>query len=130
MPVIEMLKKHPIHERISEFLLNFSSPEESKELYSRMEVDARPSRFLYESKLAEIKWYLKSNRLDRLQHPAAFISEHGHKWLGEVHPLFTQVSRLIASYFADHLGVGNFELALSYAQDALEMQHKIFGGEN
>ena len=58
-----MLKKHPIHERISEFLLNFTSPDESQELYSRMEVDAKPSRFLYESKLAEIKWYLKMNRL-------------------------------------------------------------------
>ena len=52
VPVIEMLKKHPIHERISEFLLNFTSPDESQDLYSRMELDARPSRFLYESKLA------------------------------------------------------------------------------
>ena len=64
--MVEMLKKHPIHERISEFLLNFTSPEESRELYNRMEVDAKPSRFLYESKLAEIKWSLKANRLDRL----------------------------------------------------------------
>jgi hypothetical protein len=128
LPIIDMLKKHPIHERISEFLLNFTSPEESKELYSRMEVDARPTRFLYESKLAEIKWSLKSNRLDRLQHPAAFIIEHGRKWLGEVHPLFTQVSRLIASYFSDHLQ--HFDIAIKYAQDSLDMQRRIFGGEN
>jgi hypothetical protein len=109
-------------------LLNFTSPEESKELYTRMEVDAKPSKFLYESKLAEIKWYLKSNRHDLLQHPASFVYEHGRKWLGEIHPLFTQVSRLIASYFSDNSQ--QFQLALKYAQDALEMQKKIFGGDN
>ena len=93
-----------------------------------MEVDAKPSKFLYESKLAEIKWYLKSNRHDMLQHPASFVYEHGRKWLGEIHPLFTQVSRLIASYFSDNSQ--QFQLALKYAQDALEMQKKIFGGDN
>lgn len=93
-----------------------------------MEIDAKPSRFLYESKLAEVKWYLKTNRLDRLQHPANFVFEHGRKWLGDVHPLFTQVSRIIASYFSDHLE--HFNLALKYAQDSLEMQRKIFGGES
>ena len=93
-----------------------------------MEKDARPSRFLYESKIAEIKWYLKLNRLDRLQHPAAFIHDHGRRWLGEIHPMYTQVNRLIASYFADQLQ--HFDIAIKYAQDALEMQRKIFGGEN
>ena len=82
-----------------------------------MEVDAKPSRFLYESKLAEIKWYLKMNRLERLQRPASFIFESGRRWLGEVHPLFTQVSRIIASYFSDH--PQHFNLAVKYAQESL-----------
>lgn len=71
---------------------------------------------------------MKMNRLDRLQQPATFIFENGKKWLGEVHPLYSQVSRIIASYFSDHLQ--HFNYALRYAQDSLEMQKKVFGNDN
>ena len=42
--------------------------------------------------------------------------------------MFTQVSRSIASYFSEH--PQHFNLAIKYAQDSLEMQRKVFGGDS
>jgi len=67
--------------------------------------------------LAEIKWYLKQNKVEQIESPLAFIFGHGVKWLGEVHPLFVQVNRILASYFCDHPQLAS--RALKSAQDSL-----------
>jgi hypothetical protein len=127
-PYLYLLKKHSIYGRISEFLLNFTSPDESRELYDRLDSHYLPSRFTYESKLAEIKWYLKSNRVDNINRPLKFILEHLNKWLGDTHPLFTQINRALATFFSDNQFY--YTKALNFANASLEMQKKIFNGDH
>jgi hypothetical protein len=96
------LRNHPIHEKICQYLLDFTSPEQSKDLYNRLETNPLPSRFLYESKLAEVKWYLKQGKVDNIEQPLNFIFAHASKWLGEIHPIFVQINRILASFFSDN----------------------------
>jgi hypothetical protein len=76
--------------------LNFVSPDHNIELYNKIETAPLPSKFMYESKLAQIKWYLKARRLDHIQKPVKFIQENAAKWLGAVHPIYSQLNRLLA----------------------------------
>jgi ribosome-associated toxin RatA of RatAB toxin-antitoxin module len=70
---LELLRTHPIHDRISQFLLNFASPADNAELYNKIESKSIPHKFLYESKLAEIKWYLKANKQDNISKVSYFF---------------------------------------------------------
>lgn len=36
MSYLDLLRSHPIHDRISQFLLNFTSPAENGELYNKI----------------------------------------------------------------------------------------------
>jgi tetratricopeptide (TPR) repeat protein len=83
---------------------------------------------LYESKLAQIKWYLKANKQDSINKPASFILEHAKRWLGDVHPLFVQLNRILAEYFSEHQFF--YSKALKYANSSLSMQQAIFGNDN
>ena len=76
-----------------------------------------PSRFLYESKLAEMKWFLKTNRVEGINRVSAFIFEHARKWLGALHPLFAQLNRLLASYYSNH--PQHFQVALKHTNESL-----------
>ncbi len=78
-----------------------------------MEQGSLPSHFLYESKLAEMKWYLKMNRINQINHVSSFMFTHVRKWLGAVHPLFAQLNRLLSSYYSNF--VQHFQLALKHA---------------
>ena len=100
-PYLTLLKRLPIHDRINEYLLNFTSPQDTPDLYNRMAGSFLPSRFLYESKIAEIKWLLKLGRLGEVDEPARFVLDHGRRWLHDTHPLFTQLNRLLAEFFSD-----------------------------
>jgi hypothetical protein len=54
-----------------------------------------PNRFIYESKLAEIKWHLKVRKEEGLDKIINFIEVNGRKWLGKNHPLFVQMNRIL-----------------------------------
>lgn len=34
--------------------------------------------------------------------PATFMGEHAKRWLGDIHPIFTQLNRLLAEYYSEH----------------------------
>jgi hypothetical protein len=57
-PFLDLAQLQSINQKIKQFLLNFISPEANIELYDKIEEDPLPSKFMYESKLAQIKWYL------------------------------------------------------------------------
>lgn len=122
------MKNHPIHEKISLFFLNFISPEDNSELYNKIESKYLPHKFLYESKFAQIKWFLKSNKSDRITKAASFIEDHARRWLGDVHPLFTQLNRMLAEYFSEMQIY--YSKALKYATTSLDMQRALFEGDS
>jgi hypothetical protein len=54
------------------------------------------------------------------------MQKHLSKWLGDIHPLFTILNRLLAEYY-----IGNqlfYGSAIKYAQASLDMQLALFGG--
>jgi hypothetical protein len=54
------------------------------------------------------------------------MQKHLSKWLGDVHPLFTTLNRLLAEYYlGQQLFYGS---AIKYAQASLDMQLSLFGG--
>jgi hypothetical protein len=128
IPYLELLKNHPIHDKISQFFLNFISPEENSELYNKIESKYLPQKFLYESKFAQIKWYLKNNKSDKISKAASYIEEHARKWLGDTHPLFTQLNRMLAEYFSEMQIY--YSKALKYATASLHMQQALFEGDS
>lgn len=121
---MEILKGHPIQDKINQFFLNFISPEENSELYDKIESNYLPHKFLYESKFAQIKWYLKSNKSDKIGKAANFIEEHARRWLGDFHPLFTQLNRMLAEYFSESQIY--YSKALKHATASLNMQQALF----
>jgi hypothetical protein len=55
------------------------------------------------------------------------MQNHLRKWVGEAHPLYTNLNRLLAEYFlGQQLFYGT---AIKYAQASLDMQLLLFGGE-
>ena len=64
-----------------------------------------------------MKWFLKGNRVEGLNRVSAFIFEHARKWLGALHPIFSQLHRLLTSYYANH--PQHYQVALKQAHEAL-----------
>jgi hypothetical protein len=81
---------------------------------------------MYESKLAEIRWYLKAEKHENINKIANFIQDHVKRWFGDVHPLYTHLNRLLAEEYSE-LDL-QYAKALKYANASLDMQQAIFGG--
>lgn len=80
---------------------------------------------MYESKFAQIKWYLMYERLDCIDKPVNFLKSYLTKWLGPVHPIYAQLNHLLAEYFVE--SPSHYSRALEYARDSLQMQISLFG---
>jgi tetratricopeptide (TPR) repeat protein len=70
---------------------------------------------------------LKSNKSDKINRAASYIEEHARKWLGDTHPLFTQLNRMLAEYFSEMQIY--YSKALKYATSSLNMQQALFEGD-
>lgn len=87
-----------------------------------------PNRFVYESKLAEIKWHLKSNKLEGLPRLIKYVEDNVKKWLGQHHYILVQLYRTLAEFYSENKGF--YMKAVTMASSALEMQLALFGGDS
>ena len=112
-----------MHGRVSEYLLNFTAPTESSQLYREIEEgDSLPSRLLYESQLAKIKWLVQQDRFTELGGPTNYLVHHAGKWLGPKHPVQVKLHRLLAE---NYLEGGMLVPALEHANTSLDLQQKM-----
>ena len=87
-----------------------------------------PNRFVYESKLAEIKWHLKQNKLEGLPRLIKYVEDNVRKWLGQHHYILVQLYRTLAEFYSENKGF--YMKAVSMSTAALEMQLALFGSDS
>ena len=71
---------------------------------------------------------MKADRQDNITQAVNFFTEHVKRWLGDVHPLLTQVYRHLAEYFCDIKFY--YDKAIYAANASLSMQLALFQGDN
>jgi hypothetical protein len=109
-------------------MLTFASPEDTPDLYRKIENAHTPHKLLFESKFAEIKWYLKANKQDRVNNSISYTIDNIRRWFGEIHPLYSQFNRMLAEFYSEQQFFD--AKALKFANSSLSMQQALFEGDH
>ena len=120
-----------MYDRIIRFLVNWLPPAQAQDVYYPQKIEfgeILPSTALYEVKLAEIRWHLKNNDLEASEKVKEWMVDHINKWIGEAHPILTELYELFANY---HLLFKDQEKrAVNYSKSAIKNQEKVVGSNS
>jgi len=84
-------------------MINWLSPTEGRQVYYPNEIklgEVMPSKTLYQVKLTEIKWLLKDKKEKEAEQVRDWIIEHVNQWLGEYHPILSELYDLFSRYYS------------------------------
>lgn len=84
-----------------------------------------PSKLLYLTKLAEIRWLLKEGDVEGSEEIKKWVVEHVGKWIGECHPVLTELYEIYANYYMMHKD--EEKKAVNYCKSAIRNQEKLIG---
>lgn len=118
----------PMYEKIVSYLANWLSPEQAPNIYTSQEIefgDILPSQLLYNTKLAEIQWSLKSGNTQQADVVKEWVIEHVNKWIGECHPILTQLYETFANYYT--MFKDQEKKAVNSCKSAIKNQEKLIG---
>lgn len=74
--------------------------------------------------ITEIKWCLKSDKIDKALILYKKMVERISQWCGNIHPMHTELYSMFAQYY---LLKGDFESAMTYSRSALANSTKLLG---
>lgn len=117
-----------IYDKIIMFLVNWLPPHQARDVYYPQEIqfgEVLPSTSIYQVKIAEIKWGIMEKRLTESEEIKEWIVDHINKWVGDAHPILTQLYEMYARYY---LTLKDQEKkAVNYCKTAIRNQEKLLG---
>ena len=109
------------------YLINWMSPQQAPFLYEVQGLRV-PCRLFYDIQLTAIKWELKAGRPEEAERMRDFVVEHIGRWLGETHPLLTDLYDIFARYYGGRRD--EEKQAVTYCRSSLKNQEKLLGGQH
>ena len=87
-----------------------------------------PTKALYQIKLTEMKWLLKEKKEIEAEKVRDWIIEHVNKWLGQYHPVLSELYDLLSRYYST---VKTEEKkATTYCKSSIKNIEKLLGNTN